>query len=221
MIPQVPGSLWRSTPIHGVVESFLKSKKYVVPAAVLSPIAMGSVAVVYIGTGIGRFDPVRGAQVYNAQGELERPLGAEDRKSYERELEHILARTGPETKAGRIEKSWERLQADARPQFDEGGSPSLQIKIGEQLLDVGISTKNVLSSGTPPRLVQQLLEARLRQELRGGKTPRVSESDLVRDWSLLQQAMGENDRQVAAQPRRHQPESVRYSAPERSGGNYP
>jgi hypothetical protein len=222
VIPQVPGSLWRSTTVHGVVESFLKSKKYVVPAAVLSPIAMGSVAAVYIGTGIGRFDPVRGAQVYNAQGELERPLGAEDRRSYEKELEHILARTGPETKAGRIEKSWERLQADARPQFDAEGSPSLQIKIGEQLLDVGISTKNVLSSGTPPRLVQQLLEARLRQELRGsGKTPRVSESDLVRDWSLLQQAMGENDRQVAAEPRRHQSEAARYSAPERSGGNYP
>ena len=114
------------------------------------------------------------------------------------------------------------MQADARPQFDAEGSPSLQIKIGEQLLDVGISTKNVLSGGTPPRLVQQLLEARLRQELRGsGKTPRVSESDLVRDWSLLQQAMGENDRQVAAEPRRHQSESARYSAPERSGGNYP
>jgi hypothetical protein len=205
-----------------VVESFLKSKKYVVPAAVLSPVAMGSVAVVYLGSGIGRFDPVRGAQVYNAQGELEPPLGAEDRRSYEKELEHILARTGAETKAGRMEKSWERLQAEARPQFDEEGGPSLQIKIGEQVLDVGISAKNVLSSGTPSRLVQQLLEARLRQELRGsGKTPRVSESDLVRDWSLLQQAMGANDRQVAAQPRRHQTESARYSAAERSGGNYP
>jgi hypothetical protein len=222
VIPQVPGSLWRSTPVHGVVESFLKSKKYVLPAALLSPVAMGSVAAVYIGTGIGRFDPVRGAQVYNGQGELERPLGAEDRRSYEKELEHILARSGPETKAGRMEKSWERLQAEARPQFDAEGSPSLQIKIGEQRLDVGISTKNVLSGGTPPRLVQQLLEARLRQELRrGGKTPRVSESDLVRDWSLLQQAMGENDRQVAAQPPRHPPESGRYSAAERSGGNYP
>jgi hypothetical protein len=222
VIPQVPGSLWRSTAVHGVVESFLKSKKYVVPAAVLSPITMGSVAAVYVGTGIGRFDPVHGAQVYNAQGELEKPLGAEDRRSYEKELEHILARIAPETKADRIEKSWERLQAEAQPQLDEDGSPSLQIKMGEQVLDVGISPKNVLSSGTPPRLVQQLLEARLRQELRrGGKTPKVSESDLVRDWSLLRQAMGENDQQVAAQPRRHQPESARYSAPEHSGGNYP
>jgi hypothetical protein len=222
VIPQVPGSLWRSTTVHGVVESFLKSKKYVVPAAVLSPITMGSVAAVYVGTGIGRFDPLHGAQVYNAQGEIEKPLGAEDRRSYEKELEHILARTAPETKAGGIEKSWERLLAGARPQFDEDGSPSLQIKMGEQVLDVGISAKNVLSGGTPPRLVQQLLEARLGQELRrSGKTPKVSESDLVRDWSLLQQAMGENDRQVAAQRRRRQTESARYTAPERSGGNYP
>jgi hypothetical protein len=222
VIPQVPGSLWRSTTVHGVVESFLKSKKYVVPAAVLSPITMGSVAAVYVGTGIGRFDPLHGAQVYNAQGEIEKPLGAEDRRSYEKELEHILSRSAPETKTGRLEKSWERLQADARPQFDEDGSPSLQIKIGEQVFDVGISAKNILTSGTPPRLVQQLLEARLGQELRrNGKTPKVSEKDLVRDWSLLRQAMGENDRRVAAQPRRRQTESARYSAPERSGGNYP
>src|SRR6202050_912440 len=38
VIPQVPGSAARSTPVHGVVESFLKSKKYIVPAAVVNPI---------------------------------------------------------------------------------------------------------------------------------------------------------------------------------------
>src|SRR5579863_9652501 len=36
MIAQVPGSMPRSTAVHGVVESFLKSKKYIVPSALAS-----------------------------------------------------------------------------------------------------------------------------------------------------------------------------------------
>src|SRR5437763_1011821 len=35
VIPQIPGSASRSTPVHGVVESFLKSKKYIVPTVVV------------------------------------------------------------------------------------------------------------------------------------------------------------------------------------------
>src|SRR5271156_118284 len=48
--PQIPGSQARSTPVHGVVESFLKSKKYIVPSAVASPIFAGCVLAVYEGT---------------------------------------------------------------------------------------------------------------------------------------------------------------------------
>src|ERR1039458_3795826 len=57
VIPQIPGSLPRSTAVHGVVESFFKSKKYIVPSAVVSPIFAGCVFAVYVGTGAGRFDP--------------------------------------------------------------------------------------------------------------------------------------------------------------------
>ena len=45
-IPQVPG-LARSTPLRDVMEAFVKSKKYVVPVAVLHPLFVGGVAVVY------------------------------------------------------------------------------------------------------------------------------------------------------------------------------
>ena len=89
VIPQVPGSMARSTPVHGVVESFLKSKKYIVPSAVASPIFAGCVVAVYVGTGAGRFDPARQAMVFNAGRALEPPLGAEDRRSYQRELNHL------------------------------------------------------------------------------------------------------------------------------------
>jgi hypothetical protein len=38
IISQVPGSMPRSTNVHGVVESFFKAKKYIVPSVVVSPI---------------------------------------------------------------------------------------------------------------------------------------------------------------------------------------
>src|ERR1017187_9277438 len=53
VIPQVPGSEARSTPVHGVVESFFKAKKYIVPSVVVSPVFAGCVAAVYVGTGAG------------------------------------------------------------------------------------------------------------------------------------------------------------------------
>jgi hypothetical protein len=46
-IPQVPG-LARSTPLRDVTEAFVKSKKYLVPVAVLHPFFVGGVAVVYV-----------------------------------------------------------------------------------------------------------------------------------------------------------------------------
>ena len=76
VIPQVPGTAARSTPVHGVVESFLKSKKYIVPSAVVSPIFAGCVVAVYEGTGAGRFNPAKQALVFNAQRALEPPVGS-------------------------------------------------------------------------------------------------------------------------------------------------
>ena len=46
-IPQVPG-LPPSTRIRGVLESFVKSKKYVVPVAALHPLVIGGLAVFYV-----------------------------------------------------------------------------------------------------------------------------------------------------------------------------
>jgi hypothetical protein len=43
-IPQVPGNIPRSGRLYGVTESFVKSKPYLLPVAVLDPIGVGSVA---------------------------------------------------------------------------------------------------------------------------------------------------------------------------------
>jgi hypothetical protein len=42
-----------------------------------------------------------------------------------------------------------------------------------------------------------MLEARLREELRKGKPPKVSESDVERDWSLLQKLLETSSDQAA------------------------
>lgn len=55
VIPQVPGSIHRSTPVHGVLEALLETKKYVVPLALLHPAVTGGLVAVYLGD--GRFHP--------------------------------------------------------------------------------------------------------------------------------------------------------------------
>ena len=68
IISQVPGSMPRSSAVHGVVESFFKSKKYMVPSTVVSPIFAGCVAAVYVGAGAGRFEPGHNAKVFVVGG---------------------------------------------------------------------------------------------------------------------------------------------------------
>jgi hypothetical protein len=188
VIPQVPGSAARSTQVHGVVESFLKSKKYIVPTAVVNPILAGCVLAVYEGTGAGRFDPARKALVYNAERGLEDPIGAEDRRAYQLELNHLVAALSAESNDERAEK-WGRVLHGSAPGFDADGSPILLVHRGEDVVSVGVSGSNLLTNDTSGRFTQGLLEARLRAELKRGAAPKVSENDVERDWSLLQKAL--------------------------------
>ena len=191
VIPQVPGNAARSTPVHGVVESFLKSKKYIVPSAVASPVFAGCVAAVYLGTGAGRFDPARQALVFNAGRGLEPPLGAEDRRSYQSELNHLELNADP------VEK-WRRLLRNATPEFDAQGRPVMRIRLGEEIVSVGVAGSNIFANDAPEAFTAQLLEARLHAELRRGNPPKASESDVTRDWNLLQEAVNGSDVEVAA-----------------------
>ena len=67
MIPQVPGSIKRSHPIDGVMESVVKSKKYVLPLAVLSPPVTAGLIVAYLTD--GRFKAPKDATVEMVPGE--------------------------------------------------------------------------------------------------------------------------------------------------------
>jgi hypothetical protein len=68
VIPQIPGSIPRSTAVHGVLESLVKSKRYAVPLvslAVLHPVIGGSLAFAWLDG--SQFNPRRIADPENAQ----------------------------------------------------------------------------------------------------------------------------------------------------------
>lgn len=202
VIPQVPGSAARSTAVHGVVESFFTSKKYIVPSAVASPVFAGCVAAVYVGTEARHFDPSRNALVYNAERGLQPPIGAEDRRSYELELNHLVAAEMLQMSPTHVEKTLARTMNNAAPGFDSDGRPVLRMRVGNEELDLGVAQSNLFGAGSSGQFAQQLLEARLQEELRRGNPPKVSEDDVEKDWTLLQKAMDTADNHVAAQDAR-------------------
>jgi|HubBroStandDraft_6_1064221.scaffolds.fasta_scaffold124774_2 hypothetical protein len=198
VIAQVPGSMPRSANPKGVVESFLKSKKYIVPSAIASPIFAGCVVAVYVGTGAGRFQPDRDALVFNPGSNPEPPIARQDRKTYERQLKQLLAETDPAAKQEGPDKAWERLQSKARTGFDGQQAPVLQMHVGEQQVSLGASAENIFNGTAPPQLVQQIIAARLQSELRHGPPKGLSQQTITRDWTLLQQTMAQAKREQAS-----------------------
>ena len=198
VIAQVPGSMPRSFAVHGVVESFFKSKKYFVPTAVVCPMCAGSVVAVYLGTGAGRFHPGHNFLVFNPGSNPEPPLGDEDRRAYQQQLQSVLTEAYPVSLGRNVGKTWSRLQARARTDLDDQGRPILQMQLDGRIVRVGVSADNVLSGDAPPQFTRELLEARLQAELRRKSHADISEGEINRDWSLLEQAIGEGETGLAA-----------------------
>ena len=188
VISQLPGSMPRSTTVHGVVDAFFTAKKYIVPSAVVSPIFAGCVAAVYVGTGAERFDPARNAMVFVVGQQPEAPLQREDLRAYQQELRHILAGAYPENEHN-VSRSWAKLQSRAHLAVDDDGMPALEMQLGSERVEVGIAAGNALNGNAPAELLRQLIEARLQSELH--RSPRtISETEVARDWDLLRKTMG-------------------------------
>ena len=66
-IPQVAGNIKRSKSVNGVAEALVKSKKYVVPLAILSPYTVVGVGVAYF---TGRFNPKKNAEIFDVASEV-------------------------------------------------------------------------------------------------------------------------------------------------------
>ncbi len=212
VIAQVPGSMRRSSTVRGVVDSFFRSKKYIVPSVVFSPIFAGCVAAVDVGTGAGRFKPATNAMVLVGGRDPERPLDREDRRAYQQQLKHFLADAYPEKPERNVDKAWAKLQSRAKAGVDEQGSPVLRLQEGASSVQIGVAAGNILTGSAPPQLVRQLLEARLQSELRRRSAQNISETEVAHDWNLLQKAITENDSPLVARSTQRS-ENVRGNRP--------
>jgi hypothetical protein len=184
VIPQVPGGIRRSGPVRGIVESAFRAKKYMVPLLVVHPVM--ATCFVVGAVGVGHFNPARDAMVFDPSRELQPPVTSAQRRDYQNRLDAMkapLAEGNPWS-----EVTWQHLE-DAVPRLDDSGAPILQVKVGTETVDLGLARNNILTSSAPPELTERIVLLRLRDELKSGNAPKVSEQDVGNDWELLQQVL--------------------------------
>ena len=195
VIPQVPGNIKRSRPVRGVVESVFKAKKYVIPLAVFHPLLAGGVASVYL---VGaRFNPAKNGLVFNPTGELEQPLTAEERHTYQKNLDKLL-RESADGRPPHEAPSWREFQQMAKPALDALGQPILEAQLSDKSVSLGISRSNLLSNGEPWELQREFLATRLRQELAPGRAPKISNVGVREDFELLHRLIAEQYQAITA-----------------------
>lgn len=180
LIPQVPG-LKRSKPVHGVLESLVLAKKYVTPVLMFHPFLVAGVEAAYW-TG-WRFDPARGALIFDPARGLETPLTAGQRAWYEKSVQAMKR----ENNESEPLPNWHDFASKTKPQLDATGQLFLQARTDNTTTQVGICRDNALRMSAPPELVEGLLFARLDQELKPKKPAHVSEQQIQSDLKLLRQ----------------------------------
>ena len=106
-------------------------------------------------------------------------------------MKHLLAGACPEKQDA--DKVWEKLQSKAKTSVDNQGRPVIEVQVGERQVQIGVAANNVLNGNAPPELVRRLLEARLQSELRSRSAQGISETEVARDWDLLQRTIAEHN----------------------------
>jgi hypothetical protein len=107
VIPQVPGTMRRSAPVHGVAESILRKKKYTVPLLLVHPILTSCLVVAAVGP--ERFNPARNAMVFDPGRDLEPPLAAAQRRLYQNWLGSLERRSRKTTRLQPRGSRWRRM----------------------------------------------------------------------------------------------------------------
>ena len=180
LIPQVPG-LKRSKPVHGVLESLVLAKKYVTPVLLFHPFLVVGVEAAYW-TG-WRFDPAKGALIFDPVRGLETPLTAGQRSWYEKS---VLAMKRENVESEPL-PNWREFVSKTEPQLDATGQPFLRARGDDTTTQIGICRDNALRMSARRNSYEGLLFARLDQELKPKKPAHVSEQQIQSDFKLLQQ----------------------------------
>jgi len=194
IIPQVPGTK-PSSPVHGVLESLVMAKKYVIPFLLFHPEVVGSIEVAYRAG--WRFDPAKGAYIFDASSpdldrSLERPLTAAQRRAYG----ELVATTRKTDVESEDVPDWKSVASRAKPQLDAGGRPFLSVTLEGRDVPVGLCRENALRLSGSPELVQELALTRLELELKPKKPVHASEREVRNDWQLLEAARSEREAEL-------------------------
>jgi hypothetical protein len=125
--------------------------------------------------------------------QLDAPMTRDERRVYQSRMDELSETRSviDRLKEGKTkeEKTWERLQASAQPGLDASRQPVLQMRVGDDLAQVGLSRANILSGSESPELAAKLLEARIRQELGPATARKTSHRDVEKDLALFQQLL--------------------------------
>ena len=184
VIPQVPGSVKRSSPVRGVLESVFRAKKYVVVLAAFHPfIAGGVVSVDLVGD---RFNPARNTSVFSLTGAPLPPPANSERQVYLRDL-RAAAAIDVDSDATADEIRWRKFVEKAQPEFDAAGQPVLKAPNGNDTVELGVTRRDLESDNAPWELQRGLMISRLKQTLARSRAPRISSNELREDWQLLEQ----------------------------------
>ena len=184
-VPQVPGTVKRSKPVHGLVDGVFHAKKYFVPLAVFTPFVAGGVATVYYFG--GGFDPAKGAAMWTPGGALDQPLTKGEQRTWKRELASIV-KSDPALKAA-TKTGWKPLDSSLEFHVDADGHPVIQLSSPAGTVNLGATRSNILTAGDSQPQARLLLVARLNEELRGGRTKKASDRLIRSDFNLLQQSL--------------------------------
>jgi hypothetical protein len=86
VIPQVPGTIRRSRPVHGMAESVFKAKKYMLPLMFFQPYVAGGFAAAYLVE--GRFKTDRKATIFDLEA-VESPLAGDQHPGYSGDVNEL------------------------------------------------------------------------------------------------------------------------------------
>jgi len=194
VIPQIPGTNPRSKRVHGVLESALTAKKYMLPLFLLHPYIAGSLVALYVGP--WHFNPGKNALILDSKYQLGAALTRTDRRVVQDRLEELVrAASLADTVAD--ERHWTSLHAAAEPAIDASGGPTLQVRGGE-VTSAGIARSNILNVLPGSEFAAGLVKARLREELKSAASKKTARADVESDLVLLQQLLAPQPKGLAS-----------------------
>jgi len=182
-VPQVPGAIKRSKPVHGLVDGVFHAKKY------LCRWPFSSVRRCWSCNNLlfrRTFRPRARRRLWTPEGFLEQPLSRDEQRAWQRELQ-ALVKSDPSLKLGIERAGWKPLEAPRNFTWTHKVHAVLQLTSGDTTKNPKTALaprnrSNILASADSQQQARLLLVARLHEELRGGRTKKASDASSARTF---------------------------------------